>query len=356
MVATSDVPIVGSLYVYAPNKGAPIFFTIAFAISTILHSWQCHRYKAWKLIWLQPACAALFTLGYALREYGAYNYLYDGTEKAPLALFILSQICIYLGPPLLELANYHILGRVFHYVPYAAPFNPGRVTAFFGGLMAIVEGLSGSGVSLTANAKAKESTKKTGHNLLLVALALQVCVIFIFVYLSVLFHRRCIKAKVPAQSKAVKSTLMTLYLSMALIFIRCVFRLVEMATSSTSVDITSMERLMKLSPVLRNEAYFYAFEASLMLINSFLWNVQHPGPHLPGDTHIYLAQDGTEVEGEGDGSEDRPLLLNMANTLMFGLLYRDDKDHTHSQPQELYENPNGNGHKKFRLGNGGRAT
>jgi len=42
--------------------------------------------------------------------------------------------------------------------------------------MAIIEGLSGSGVSLTANAKAKESTKKMGHNLLLVALALQVCV------------------------------------------------------------------------------------------------------------------------------------------------------------------------------------
>jgi len=77
---------------------------------------------------------------------------------------------------------------------------------------------------------------------------------------------------------------------------------------------------MKLSPVLRNESYFYAFEASLMLINSVLWNVRQPGPYLPGDTHIYLAQDGTEVKG-GDGSEDRPLLLNIANTLMFGFLY-----------------------------------
>ncbi|EFQ87500.1 hypothetical protein CFE70_000817 [Pyrenophora teres f. teres 0-1] len=352
----NDVPIVGSLYVYAPNKGAPIFFTIAFAISAIFHSWQCHRYKAWKLIWLQPACAALFTLGYALREYGAYNFMYSRTDKAPLALFILSQICIYLGPPLLELANYHILGRVFHYVPYAAPFNPGRVTAFFGGLMAIVEGLSASGVSLTANAKAKESTKKMGHKLILVALALQVCVIFVFAYLSVVFHRRCIKARVPAQSKAVKSTLMTLYISMVLIFIRCVFRLVEMATSSTSVDITSMERLMQLSPILRNEAYLYAFEASLMLINSFLWNVRHPGPYLPEDPHIYLAQDGTEVEGEGDGSEHRPLLLNMANTLMFGLLYRDDKDKMLSQPQELHETPHSNANNGFGVGNVGRAT
>ncbi|KAF2851949.1 hypothetical protein T440DRAFT_488565 [Plenodomus tracheiphilus IPT5] len=316
-MATSDVPIVGSLYIYAPNKGAPIFFMIAFTISTLFHSWQCH----WKLIWLQPACAALFTLEYKLREYGAYKYIYSDTDKAPLVLFILSQICIYLGPPLLELANYHILGRVFQYVPYVAPFNPRQVTAFFGGLTAIVEGLSSSGISLTANAKAEESTKKMGHSLLLIALALQVCVIFVFVYLSVVFHRRCIKARVPAQSKAVKSTLMTLYLSMVLIF-----------------------------------AYSYAFESSLMLINSFLWNVQHPGPHLPGDPHIYLAQDGTEVEGGGDGSEARPLLLNMANTLIFGLLYGDDRDKMHSEPQELHEQPSSNGNTKFGLGNGGRAT
>lgn len=33
--------VLGSLYVYAPNKGAPIFFTIAYAISAVFHIWQC---------------------------------------------------------------------------------------------------------------------------------------------------------------------------------------------------------------------------------------------------------------------------------------------------------------------------
>ncbi|KAJ4311666.1 Lipid-translocating exporter-like protein rta1 [Neodidymelliopsis sp. IMI 364377] len=258
--------------------------------------------------------------------------------------------------PLLELANYHILSRVFHYVPYAAPFNPSRVTAFFGGLMALVEGLNASGVSLTANANAKEATKKIGHNLILVALVLQVCVILIFAYLSFVFHRRCIKAWIPSQSKAVKSTMFTLYLSMAIIFVRCVFRLVEMATSSTSVDISSMEALMKLSPALRNEAYFYVFEATLMLINSVLWNIRHPGPDLPGDSHIYLAQDGTEVEVEADRREQRPMLLNMANTLMFGLLYRDDKGNLHAQAHELHENPNRRGGNSLSLNTDSNVT
>lgn len=33
--------VLGSLYVYAPNKGAPIFFTIAYATSALFHLWQC---------------------------------------------------------------------------------------------------------------------------------------------------------------------------------------------------------------------------------------------------------------------------------------------------------------------------
>jgi hypothetical protein len=36
---TTSVP--GSLWIYAPNHGAPIFFAIAFAVSGLGHTWQC---------------------------------------------------------------------------------------------------------------------------------------------------------------------------------------------------------------------------------------------------------------------------------------------------------------------------
>lgn len=54
------------------------------------------RYKAFKLVGLQPVCAVTFTLGYALREYGAFNYLYTSTLN--LIIFILSQVFIYACP------------------------------------------------------------------------------------------------------------------------------------------------------------------------------------------------------------------------------------------------------------------
>lgn len=55
------------------------------------------RYKAWKLIGLHPLCAVLLTAGYALREYGAFNYMYDpGTPN--LIIFVLSQVLIFVCP------------------------------------------------------------------------------------------------------------------------------------------------------------------------------------------------------------------------------------------------------------------
>lgn len=53
------------------------------------------RYKCFNLTWLHPFCAVLFTVGYALREYGAFNYLFGYKN---LAIFIVSQVFIYICP------------------------------------------------------------------------------------------------------------------------------------------------------------------------------------------------------------------------------------------------------------------
>lgn len=209
--------------------------------------------------------------------------------------------------------------------------------------MTVIEGLNAAGVSLSANANATDASKNAGHILVLVALVLQVLVIIVFAYLSISFHRRCIQARHPMQTKAVKSTLITLYMSMVLIFVRCVYRLVENATGTTSVDLDDIEALEDLSPILRYEVYFYIFEASLMLVNSALWNVRHPGPYLPQDHHIYLAQDGTEVKGEKSESDRRSFLLNLVNTLFCGMLFRDKEAAPQSESHELIEERHING-------------
>ncbi|RYP74774.1 hypothetical protein DL769_003948 [Monosporascus sp. CRB-8-3] len=316
-------PVPGSLYVYAPNKGAPIFFTVAYGLSAVGHIWQCFRYKCWKLMCLQVLCAVLFTVGYAMREYGAYNYLYlipgtDTLNDQNLMIFILSQVFIYICPPLLELSNYHILGRLFYYVPYFAPLAPNRVLSTFGALMALVETLNALGVALSSNSSSSASQQTLGSNLSIASLVLQLCVIAIFGCLAGIFHRRCAKANIHART--IQTTLATLCVSMALILIRCIYRLVE-HTGNTEVDLDNPEALGELTPILRYEWFFYVFEATLMFINSVLWNIWNPGRYIPRRHSVYLSPDGAfEIEGE-EKEDDRSLLARAGHIFTFGILF-----------------------------------
>lgn len=221
---------------------------------------------------------------------------------------------------MLELANYHILGRIFYYVPYFAPLDPGKVMATFGTLSALIETLNSLGVSLRSNPSASPTSQATGSHFTTAALVLQIVVIATFVVLAVLFHRRCSQANM--RVKAVSSPLITLYISTVLIFVRCVYRMVE-ETGNTTVDLDNPEALAALSPALRYEWFFYVFEATLMLINSVLWNVRNPRRYMPGNYRVYLSRDGTtEIEGE-DMSDTRPLLVRVFDP--FGLIVRKKK-------------------------------
>ena len=223
--------------------------------------------------------------------------------------------------PLLELANYHILGRLFYYVPSHAPIPASNVLRTFGGLMVIVELLNALGASLAVNASASAAQQTTGGNLIIAAISLQLLVILIFIYLAGTFHRRCARAHLGSSS--VRTLLLVLYSSMTLIFLRCIYRLVE-HVGPTKKDISDIEALRRLSPLFRYEVFFYVFEATLMLMNSALWNVWNPGRLLPKDYHVYLSADGAECVGE-KAVDTRPMWAKVAHLLTFGVLFRRDK-------------------------------
>lgn len=124
-----------------------------------------------------------------------------------------------INSPLLELANYHILGRIFYYVPYLSP-----LLSTFGALMALVETLNALGVVLSSNPSSSLNQQKTGSHLTIAALGIQIGVILIFILLASVFHRRCAKANITIHAKAVVNSLIALYISMLLILARCIYR------------------------------------------------------------------------------------------------------------------------------------
>ncbi|KAM0324554.1 hypothetical protein ACHAQA_007939 [Verticillium albo-atrum] len=293
----------GSFYFYAPNKGAAIFFTLAFAASCVLHFWQCYHYKFFKVTGLFIFCNLLFVAGFALRIYGAWNY-------DDLAPFIASVCLVYASPPLLELANYHILGRILYYVPYLSPIHPGRVLSTFAFLSTIIESLNGWGASYMANLDLPGASQATGHALMKASLVLQLVVVVCFVALAVTFQRRCAAAGL-GRTREVQQPLRTLYVSVGLITVRTVYRLVEHFGLS-GIQWEGLDPA-DVAPVIRHEWFFYVFEATLMLSNVVMWNWRHPRRYLPAKVNVYLARDGvTEVEGPG-WKDDRAWLLTVVD-------------------------------------------
>lgn len=210
---------------------------------------------------------------------------------------------------------------MFYYVPYCAPVPAKRVLSTFGGLMAVVELLNALGVALASNPTSQPTSQKLGKSLTIAAISIQIGVITIFLAVAGLFHWRLAQARL--RVRLVQTMLVVLYGSMVLIFARCVYRLVE-HLGPTEKDLDNMEALRALSPLFRYEAFFLVFESSLMLVNSVVWNIWNPGRFLPRHCHVYLAQDGSEVEGEED-IDERPLLHRMAHVLSFGLLFHRER-------------------------------
>ncbi len=323
-VATNN-PVDGSIYIYAPNKAAPIFFAVGFAISGLFHAWQCLHYRSWRLMWIYVFCNVVFTAGFILREVGAYHY-----DNVPI--YISTVVLVYAAPPMLELANYTILGRILYYVPQLSPIHPGRVLTTFAIISAVVESLNANGAAKSANTESPQAQQDAGHALLKASLLMQVAVVMSFVALAVVFQRRTRRAGI--RSAKLTSALTTLYLSEALLFTRTIYRVVEYF-SVADLHATDGIDPNTLSPIVRYEWFFYVFEASLMLANTWLVNLRHPRHYLPPSTKTYLAQDGvTEITGPGY-SEKRHFLMTFIDPFdLVGLVQQRDKKTAFWEHQE----------------------
>ncbi|PYH93658.1 hypothetical protein BO71DRAFT_381132 [Aspergillus ellipticus CBS 707.79] len=292
----------GSLWYYAPTKGAPISFAIMFAVSGTLHIYQCFKYKSWKVTGLLPWSALLFTAGFITRTVAAYG-AWDN-----VGLYIASTVLLLAGPPVYEGSNFFTLGRILYYIPYHSPIHPGRVFTTFIALGAAVEAITANGAVLVANSGSSETEnkRKTGEALLKAALILQLALMVGFVALASRFHHNCYRGGV--LNTKIKRALYVLYCSCALITVRTIYRTVEYFSAS---GLTASSK--NISPILKNEWFFWVFEAVVMYLNTTLLNVFHPMQWLPRSNKIYLAEDGvTEIEGPGY-EDHRPFLVTLVD-------------------------------------------
>lgn len=181
----------------------------------------------------------------------------------------------------------------------------------FVGLDVVVGILTGNGAARSANTSNPPSEIEAGADMVRASIILQLACFVGFIALEVVFHTRCIKAKV--LSPKLKNIIMLLYASSALILVRNIYRVVEVWEGCESYLAT-------------HEAFFYVFDGAVMLVNTVMWNVWHPMEFLPNDNKVYLSKDGkTELEGPG-WVDKRPFLLTLVDPFdIVGLIKGKDK-------------------------------
>lgn len=80
------------------NAGKEVSTTLFFILDGKSLTSITSRYKSWKLMALHPFVAVMFTVGYALREVGAFDYKYDAKNSQSLIVYIMNQVLVYVGP------------------------------------------------------------------------------------------------------------------------------------------------------------------------------------------------------------------------------------------------------------------
>ncbi|KAH6628955.1 RTA1 like protein-domain-containing protein [Boeremia exigua] len=256
-------PYRGSYYLwnYVPSTVAAAIFAALFALGSFYIIWRMFRTRAWFCI--PFALGGLFELvGYCARAAAR-----DKTDQ--LTPFIIQNILILVAPALFAASVYMVLGRLIRSLDAEShsvvPVKWLTKIFVFGDVVSFIVQASGGGIMSTGN------SIKTGENIILGGLFVQIIIFALFAVTAAIFHARLDRRPTEAsleRSSTWRSTMMMLYVVSVLIMVRSIFRVVEYIMGHDGYP-------------LRNEWTLYVFDALLMfgVVVVFAW--RFPGGRVP---------------------------------------------------------------------------
>ncbi|VUC25079.1 unnamed protein product [Clonostachys rosea] len=284
----SDDLAVFRLYHYDPTLAGAIVFVLLFLGTSVVHTWQVYRSRCWFAIPL--IAGGLFeVIGYAGRCVSSKE-----SPNWTLGPYIIQAILLLVAPALFAATIYMELGRIMTLVrgeDRALIRKAWLTKAFVGGdiLSFFLQG-GGGGYQASGTLDAL----KTGSDIIIAGLFVQLLFFGVFLVASILFHRSIIR--IPTGHSANpnvpwKRHLKVLYITGTLIMVRSIFRAVEYLQGFNGY-------------LLRHEAYLYVFDAALMLLVMLIFNFIHPGEIATAIGYDQAKSDG-EVELIGHGRHER---------------------------------------------------
>ncbi|KPM38680.1 hypothetical protein AK830_g7859 [Neonectria ditissima] len=268
-------------YHYNPSLAAAVIFTVIFALSALLHTFQLIRARTWYFVPFVIGCL-VESIGYIARAIGA-----NETPDWTLGPFIIQSLLLLLGPPFFAASIYMVLGRLISLLGAEkhSIIRPSWMTKFFlfGDIASIAaQGIGGGKLSSADTQKEKDQ----GQTIIIVGLFIQILFFGLFMVCTCIFHLRINKN--PTESSLTITTpwrklLAVLYISSILILVRSVFRVIEYVMGSEG-ELQS------------KEVYLYIFDAVLMAAVAVIFNVFHPSRIISAPKKDRVSSSDSEMQ------------------------------------------------------------
>ncbi|KAJ7617381.1 RTA1-domain-containing protein [Roridomyces roridus] len=262
-----DGPQVLRDYGYIPTKAIAILFLALFGLSTILHIGQAARFKTWWLIPTIVLCGIGELIGWGGRLWSSVNHdIHNG--------FLMQITCTIISPTPLLAASFLVMGRVIPRLgtKYSV-LTPRMYTFLFLPCDIIALVVQGLGGGVASSAKPGDLTvANRGSNIMLAGIAFQFAVIIVFSLFTIDFLRRYLWDRPVRNGGSTRGVLTprlkTIFIALALtslfLFIRSVYRLIELKDGW-------------LGRVIRTQVYFNVLDGAMVVLAITTWNFLHPG-------------------------------------------------------------------------------
>jgi hypothetical protein len=259
-----------SIYGYAPTLWVNVFLLVFFSLTGITHVFQAIRYKT-------VGFGIAMFWGHVALVLGYIGRIWLRSNVYALNPFLIQIICLTLAPAFLSAAIYLCLSRIILVVGEGHSRFPARYyTIVFCVCDFISLCLQGAGGGLASTSSQAHKPTTTGDDVTTAGLVFQVFTLTVFAIAIGDYALRSAKARaqLSPQFEEVKHSikfngfLVALGVSFTAIYIRCVYRIVELSSGWGSA-------------LQKDELLFVILEGVMICVAVVVLNVFHPGFCFP---------------------------------------------------------------------------
>ncbi|KAF5383243.1 hypothetical protein D9615_004860 [Tricholomella constricta] len=284
-------PALPSPYNYVPSRTVATIFVVLYTFSTITHIIQAMlRSRMW---WLFPTiciCGAVEVAGWCGR-------LWSSFIPSSSDAFMLQICATILAPTPLVAANFIILGRIVRKLGTAYSRLPPRwYTIVFCTCDFISLVIQGTGGGMAASSSTNPNQRK-GGNVMLAGIVFQLgksiaLTIAVYACLAIEFFVRYFKDKPfssrrdskdpslfgrPHMTQKLKIMSMALAFSTVCLFIRAIYRTIELSDGWSG-------------RIISTELYFNVLDGAMVVLAIYTMNFVHPGVYLSSDDSLHSSE------------------------------------------------------------------